>query len=286
MIINAVELDYLTLTTFNPDHYRAMFDALWDLGWEHAQAQGWQHGAAKEARLMQYKGDKINFHPYGSVFIGEGIQKKKKHGLCRCSGFISNKMFGQMEKHLADSLIRTTRIDLQKTIEMPPGYSGMHLHEQLRERGKNTSIIISHGDLGETSTVYIGARSSDRFARVYVKEIKGQRYLRCEFELKGDRASAIAHRIARGTHSLNGVFEYELRRTGNAQLINNFTTGADAKRIKVISLTGLETKEKWFRTQVIPAIESYANNPNHDPDILMHIRNACDVGIDLADELV
>jgi DNA relaxase NicK len=77
--------------------------------------------------------------------------------------------------------IYCTRLDLQVTIKEPGEHHGVALYNSVHRKVK--SLVKSPG----VTTVYVGARSSQLFIRVYEK-VLDERFLRCEFELKQDYA--------------------------------------------------------------------------------------------------
>ena len=135
-----------------------------------------EHFITKPGHWLQYHGRRSED---GSAFHGTGSQGSKIHHICHISGETA----GDWAKHLklavpGDSTY-CTRIDVQTTIERPKNYDPWAFYEQSKRVAR--SIVMNP----ETSTVYIGARSSDLFMRLYEKIIYEMMYLRLEFELKG-----------------------------------------------------------------------------------------------------
>jgi hypothetical protein len=132
-----------------------------------------EHFITKPAHWLQYHGRRSDD---GGVFHGQGVQGHRSHYIMHTSGeqadMWSNYFLGR------DMHTYCTRLDIQVTIDEPKGHDGRELYEKVHRKTK--SIVQSPG----VTTVYIGARASPLFIRVYEK-VLDTRYLRCEFELKG-----------------------------------------------------------------------------------------------------
>jgi hypothetical protein len=128
----------------------------------------WEHG-----RWLQYRGWRK-----GQFFIGLGEQQKKRHGIMQASGSRAHTM---LPGFLECPEWYCTRIDVQITVPCPTWVSLGKLHKKLGRNG--TSLITGP----ENDTLYLGARTSELFTRIYEK-ILDEKYLRLEFELKGRRA--------------------------------------------------------------------------------------------------
>lgn len=133
---------------------------------------------SRAGRFLQYKG---HYYRDGHVFYGEAVIGGKMHYMAQISGESAD---GAFDARMADGLIEklkatfATRIDLQRTISLPPDYDAAYTYKTVRDSGSSASLILSD----EGATVYLGKRSSDKFTRLYVKN---ERFLRLEFELKG-----------------------------------------------------------------------------------------------------
>lgn len=176
--------------------------ATWDIT-EHANLlaellQG-SDGQWKHSKWLQYHGWKRE-----TFFLGTGYQNKRRHSIVNISGYQADRNFSNM-LHLESYY--ATRIDLQITIPQPKNTSLPEVYEWLNSEGVKSSIIQS--ELNDT--VYVGARTSDVFIRLYQKQLD-ETHLRLEFEFKG--------RVARGIWaSLNSqatvdeVFQYYLAKS-------------------------------------------------------------------------
>lgn len=130
--------------------------------------------SCKPGRWLQYKGRKSED---GRLFFGTGEQNRKRHHVIQMSGGLAQQQY-ELWRNYPD-VFYCTRLDIQVTIEEPKEHDARKLYRSLQRKGK--SIVESPG----TATVYLGVRTSDIFTRIYEKPIDNVRYLRCEFELKG-----------------------------------------------------------------------------------------------------
>lgn len=160
----APKIDYIRLATWDFTEYTNMASIINE------------HFVTKPAHWLQYHGRRSDD---GGVFHGQGIQGHRPHFIMHTSGekadMWSNYFLGR------EMDVYCTRLDIQVTILEPKGHDGRALYEKMHRKTK--SIVQSPG----VTTVYIGARASALFTRVYEK-VLDSRYLRCEFELKGDYA--------------------------------------------------------------------------------------------------
>lgn len=131
-------------------------------------------------RWLQYKGQESEG---AGIFYGAGDQGDKKHFVISSSGHKSAGFFNYlMDLGLDWEKIYCTRIDLQQTIRHPKGVKLRKVYKAC-PRGRKTWIE------SDTETMYVGARTSDVFTRLYQK--LERRFLRLEHEFKGNRARAI-----------------------------------------------------------------------------------------------
>ena len=168
------QIDYLRLATWETDAYVALQRHIADY-----------QPKMEPGRWLQYKGRRTTD---GTMFIGTGVQNRKRHHIWQVSGDGSH-IWGSRVMNL-DDIFRfyCTRLDLQITIPEPENHDARTLYEKVNRKKK--SLIESPTN----STVYIGARTSELFIRIYEKILEN-RFLRCEFELKGDYARTAWHHI-------------------------------------------------------------------------------------------
>jgi hypothetical protein len=250
MLIHQSAIDWLTLTTFDRDVYGAWSALL-----------GSANGTLREGRLLMYLGAWS-----GSLFVGEGAQQGRPHYMLRVSGEDADHLAPQ----LAFNPAHCSRIDLQITIELPPGYSGRdfadHLREERRDRRRRITLIES-GE-GE-STVYIGHRSSERYYRIYVKfDAQGNPYLRFEVEFKGDVAPAVWRHIQFG-QSLSAILTSEIEHLGfdGVGVLRRFHAWlGGALHISPHTVPTSESATlRWLFNAVIPVLRRLLNSHSDGP---------------------
>ncbi len=135
-----------------------------------------EHFITKPGHWLQYHGRRGED---GSVFHGTGNQGGKVHHICHFSGETSQEWSHHLKLQLPGDNLYCTRIDVQTSILRPKDYDPLKFYELSKRTAR--SIILNP----ETSTVYLGARNSDLFMRMYEKIVLDEMYLRLEFELKG-----------------------------------------------------------------------------------------------------
>ncbi len=154
----------------------------------------WQQG-----KWLQYRGWRKE-----SLFVGHAIQERKSHTVLNISGSLSNRM---MPSLLELPEFYATRIDVQVTIENPLGSGDALALVRDECTTKHTTLIESL----ENDTLYIGSRTSEKFIRLYEKNLE-KSYLRLEFELKGQRARAAWVALV-GGEQLHKIFHYYVKRS-------------------------------------------------------------------------
>jgi hypothetical protein len=135
-----------------------------------------EHFITRPGHWLQYHGRRAKD---GSAFHGTGSQGGRIHHICHISGDEAEEWAKHLKLAVPGDSVYCTRIDVQTTIERPKNYDSLEFYEQSKRVAR--SIVKNP----ETSTVYIGARTSDLFMRLYEKIINKFMYLRLEFELKG-----------------------------------------------------------------------------------------------------
>lgn len=180
------QIDYLRLCSWGHEPYVQVLAGLmstWPGKWE-------------RGKWLQYVGWRKE-----QFFIGMGEQHKKRHAVMQASGSFSQKIFmvlGDFEGWYC------TRIDIQRTVKRPEWVDLAELFRVLGKKG--TSLISSQ----ENDTLYLGARTSDLFTRLYEKLFE-EMYIRLEFELKGNRA-LMAHQALYDGEDCDRIYEYYLDR--------------------------------------------------------------------------
>lgn len=182
-------LDFLRLGTWDiSEHTFLLSDML------NTYTYGWEPG-----RWLQYHGWKRE-----GVFIGTGEQKQKRHSIVDISGFRADANY----KHLLTwQTYYATRVDLQITIPKPDEIFLPQIYDDLKEQQIKSSIIQSE----KNDTLYVGARTSEVFTRLYEKPLDDM-YLRLEFEFKGNTARSIWHGL-RAKSTVDEIYQYFLKRS-------------------------------------------------------------------------
>lgn len=132
----------------------------------------------KPAKWLQYTGFRSAER---GLFYGTGHQEGKRHNVYRQSGAACTELKQLAECH---ETWYCTRLDVQVTIPMPDTWDSISEYQRMDIPRRVKSIIESETG----ATIYIGNRRSETFARLYEKVHLDQRFLRLEFELKGQKA--------------------------------------------------------------------------------------------------
>lgn len=183
-------IDYLRLATWDLKTYTSIAAIINE------------HHLTKPAHWLQYHGRRSDD---GGVFHGQGVQGNRQHYITHSSGEQSDTWARYFLDKNLDAYC--TRLDIQVTIDEPREHDGRELYEKVHRHTK--SIVQSPG----VTTVYIGARASQLFIRVYEK-VLDQRYLRCEFELKQDYARNAWDHLGAGEVKMADLFNSCLERSG------------------------------------------------------------------------
>lgn len=165
-----VACDWLTLATYK---FKAYTDFAAYLRSEYPK--GW-----KKARWLQYDGFGNKF----GVFYGHAIQSnEREHFVVKITGGAAAEFLPEiLEQDFAEQFY-ATRIDFQRTIPKPEWWEPREVKDFLD--GENVVCSMIESETG--STVYIGARASGRFTRMYEKHYE-RLYVRLEIELKSQHA--------------------------------------------------------------------------------------------------
>jgi hypothetical protein len=183
----------------------------------------------KPGHWLQYHGRRSDD---GGIFHGQGMQGYRNHHIAHMSGERSDEWANYFMKADWTDKIYCTRIDLQVTIKEPKEHDGVALYEKVHRKVK--SIVRSPG----VTTVYVGARSSQLFIRVYEK-VLDERFLRCEFELKQDYARNAWDSLVESTATKADLFNSCLKKSS---LPNNYREWfkANSDRTDALSAQQLE----------------------------------------------
>jgi len=238
-----VSVDWLTIATWKLiDYTRAV-------SWVRAlQLEGWT-----PHQWLQYKGFKNKHLP---IFYGVGEQKRAEHFILKISGNFANQLLPLMLEHEWVNGFYATRIDLERTKKLPEWWKPVELYESLKGKSTKAQIIVSETG----STLYLGNRKSDRFARLYEKEI-GFKALRLEIELKGQHASLAWGTILKGT-KVSDLYAAHLEKLPlePEHKLSYKPTGSEKLDIsKAIIEHDMEKRLNWLKS-CIPTFEMMAND--------------------------
>lgn len=219
-------IDYLRLSTFDATQFYKLTAKI------ERRYAGW-----RPAKWLQYKGRKSR----DGIFHGIGDQNGRAHFIVQSTGYQSAK-FARWFLSLPEKLTHTlycTRLDLQVTKSMPEWDNRQKAYKRLRDP---KSLIQS--DTG--TTLYIGARTSDSFWRLYDKT---EVLLRVEVELKGANAKRAWAAIVRG-ESISGVWNRFLLRSRvpKAYTEHYRATGDLAELPDEEEMPDLAPKLNWLKT--------------------------------------
>lgn len=228
-------VDYWRVCSFSDQDYYQL------LSWQASQGQ------SKAGRFLQYSGKTLVDTP---LFLGKAEQIDKngeirRHYLCQHSGSDSHRTYTMLRQHSYRALY-ATRIDIQRTIRHDPKLIPWR---QLADTLTGKISLIQ----SETSTLYVGARTSDNFCRLYEKD---GGFLRLEFETKGQWSQ----RFYAGPPDLNAVYAFLLARSPLPESIKSlFSLQKDdnEKFVKEQLEKDKHRKLQWLRS-IMPAIEKMA----------------------------
>lgn len=188
-VLDATLIDFFTIATFDTIAYYKLTVLI-----EHTYHK-WN-----PKKWMQYSGRKSAC----GVFHGMGEQGRRAHCIIQVSGQMAQKFyewFAQQENATIGSFY-CTRLDIQRTTFAPDKEYRVRAYPRLR--GAKSLIQSSKG-----TTLYIGARTSDSYWRLYDKT---DTHMRCEVELKGKLAKRAWMSLQAGER-LGGIFNRFLLRS-------------------------------------------------------------------------
>lgn len=182
-------MDYLRLATWDiSEHTYLLSDIL-------SQAPG----EFEPGKWLQYHGWRKD-----GVFLGTGEQRGKRHSVVNISGPCAERNY---KNFLQFGTYYGTRIDIQVTIRKPDVVELAEIYAELKKQEIKTSLIQSE----KNDTLYVGARTSPVFTRLYEKPLDDM-YLRLEFEFKGKVARGIWLAL-RAENTVDEIFQHYLKRS-------------------------------------------------------------------------
>lgn len=226
-------------------------------------------GPVKDARVMQYSGWKGTKEPY---FVGTADINSRRHYMMQVSGSAAELYMKQWEHNhdLPDEKSHCTRLDLQRTI--PGDYTPMMLRSiwrQIPDDIYHSRIVGSDG----LWTVYIGKRTQDRMCRIYTKKLDGERWLRVEYELKGNVAQIAFDALISRQATRDDLFEGMMTWNPAKRVLGDFmgqsgqawTITASKKRPSV------QGTIDWIHN-IGPSLERHLNDHDLRPHVETMIR--------------
>ena len=254
MIANFPAIDALRLTTFDSK----AFDIL-------SRAVGPMMLDGDDLKIMQYEGRKS-----GPIFMGVGTQQGKDHYLFEVKGEQSDQLGRELVKIEG---LKATRLDVQLTLPLPANYSARSLYDTCLKgawqgvQGRAPQPRLFQNPDG-MDTVSIGAKTSDKLIRIYVKaDSKGGLWLRFEVEYRKRRAEWVSGEISRtedSTAVIGSVLLGELVRFPPSPFLKPYIDLLqDARRVPYfVRMVEPNSTFRWLNESVGPAITRLAND--HD----------------------
>lgn len=227
-------------------------------------------GLRSYAKVMQYDGLKW---PSAPAFVGQAEINNRRHYMCQVSGAAAQHfwdVYTTAHPDLFSARMRCTRLDLQRTIPAPADEKLVgRIYVAVPDEIYHSRIVGSDG----TWTVYIGKRTGDRMARIYLKLLDGERWLRCEYELKGSVAQVAADALISGASTQDKLFEGLMLWNPARRVLDGFNEpGAAAWTISAGGKRpSLQGTIDWIHN-IGPALERHLNDHDLRPHVEVMIR--------------
>lgn len=273
LLLHTPLIDWFTITSFEDS-----FHDFWLQKFREVAGQD----AGEERKVLQYAGHVFDIVG-GTGFIGTAIQKGVVHHMLRLSGYAAEEYKDYVLSQQRQGFITCTRVDVQVTVPMPAEWSQWDLLVRLREKGRITGWVESKSFGTGFQTVYVGARASERFTRVYVKKTGETLLLRYETEYKGRRARAVLKSLS--TDGGAGRFlAHELQTTtaddALSLVFEPALAGVAPLNIRLKVDTDNEKTAGWLLQQVLPAFTRHINDHSSNGRVLAAFYAACKEAID------
>lgn len=186
---------------------------------------------------MQYKGRQNA----DKIFHGMGEQSGRAHCVIQTSGSFAHVFYlwFKAQPETVQNAFYCTRIDLQRTQAQPETEYRLRTYKRLR--GKKRLIQSDTG-----VTLYIGARTSDTFWRLYDKT---ESHMRCELEMKGKMARRVGEAL-HGGESISGIWNRVLLRSKVPKIyVDYFRSKTEPATLPDLEeVPDLDSKIKWLAT--------------------------------------
>lgn len=226
LILRRTQIDYIRLATYDYKQYLQLIAKL------RLRHQGW-----RPFKWLQYQGQKAD----DGTFYGAGVQGSRTHAIINGSGQTAQDVWIWFNNfpEATKQAFYCTRIDLQQTRVKPKGFDAQKSYKRLR--GKKGLILSDSGH-----TLYIGARTSDTFWRIYDKT---ETHLRVEIELKGKLAKRTFAAL-RNDETISGIWNTHLLRSKCPKmLVDAYRDAGDIAELPEEDETeDLQRKLDWMKT--------------------------------------
>lgn len=270
LTLNHAMVDWLTITSF--DH---AFFAFWD----EKIRKGTK--SFSEKNIPRYRGVLSNIaNGHVSAFVGN--QNGRTHYMVHLAGEIANEYFEVATQAIRQGIAKCTRIDLQITSLLPDDWNQFSLLGRLKKMGRSVGWYESKDrDGAELSTVYIGSRKSDRFIRLYIKPLKGDRNgLRFEVQMNGERAQSCCRALMDRQDDFravkSGMLLERIHHCNDARMAAIFEPmlGKEAIAVKVKIVKNDNTTVEWLLFQCLPVLERILSSHDNPDSIARHYQSA------------
>jgi hypothetical protein len=254
-------LDYMTLTSWDEDFYKVQ-DALMT-----------QLEASEPVphKVAQYLGGQFTSE-LGSLFAGDAEIKGRRHYICQISGELANDtdIWRIVAPYVKSGAAEITRLDVQMTVHEPAGWSQRDFFNDREARGKTVGWAQSTTNSGQClRTVYVGARESGLFLRLYEKLASDTRLLRCEFEIKRPYAPKWGRQLFAGDVTIAQILRLYIENTKHDGLKSMYIP----HMFGIFAAPKLQTikednkTEKWLLKQVLPTFIRIINEHGSNGEV-------------------
>jgi hypothetical protein len=259
--LNKALADYMTLTSWSEEFFTAQTAVMAYLG----TCDPTPH------QVAQYLGGQWA-NELGSVFVGDAIIKGRTHYIMQVSGELASddEIWRIVAPYVKSGAAETTRLDVQMTILEPANWSQSDFFNDREARGKTVGWAQSNTNSGQClRTVYVGARTSGLFLRLYEKLASDTRLLRCEFEVKRPYAPKWGRQIFAGDVTLSQILRLYIENTKHDGLKSMYTP----HMFGIFAAPKLQTikednkTELWLLDQVLPTFTRIINEHGNSGEV-------------------
>lgn len=258
LTINKPLVDWLTVTSFDLNFLSY---------WKSRMAE--REGELLHHKIKQYDAVARTIGT-GVMRISEGIQGAHEHYMLHLTGAVAEEYLEQVIAQVNQGFATVTRIDIQVTVPRPQGWNQFETLIQIRKNSKKIVRWIESRDYEtkeEMSSIYVGAKTSDRFGRIYVKKSDSGMLLRFEAQFGQERAKAVMRQISADRAYKGRILKHEISLTSHREVIDLFTeplSGLSAYKVRVKKLTSVEKTNQWLISLVFPVIRRQLNDHDND----------------------